>query len=511
MIGSATKKWLEDYSVGLTWTLVFLVLIANSVLAYFNFIYVAQNTDHVKAQYEKMLRTNQLLTLMVDAETGHRGYVITGNAGYLQPYDHAVKVLDQHLAVLRDTFKDVPVQRERAEKIVVDVGLKLKEMRTILEARDSQGYEAARDRMVKNIGKKYMDEVRELIQAMTNHERVQLESLSEKLAQSGSRALAMLIAGGIVMVGMSVAAFSLVRQQLKYRTLMESLLRQANSELEQRVQHRTEALLITNVSLQDEIEERKRLEEQAVKFAAVLQSSNKELEQFASVASHDLQEPLRKIQAFSDRLVTKYREQLDDTGKEYIDRIQYSSGRMRHLIEDLLTFSRVSSRGKPFETVDLNDVMKGVLTDLEVRMQETQATVSIDHLPTIEADELQMRQLFQNLLSNGLKFQRAGVTPHLQIRWRNASSSILEEPTWCELIFTDNGIGFENQYADRIFQLFQRLHGRNEYEGTGMGLAICKKIVERHGGTITAEGISGTGATFTVRLPMTHPSSARKE
>lgn len=511
MIGRTTRKWLEDYSVGLTWTIVFLVLIANSVLSYVNFSFVAQSTDLVKAQYEKMIQTNMVLKLMVDAETGHRGFVITGDEKYLQPYREALAVLDDQLTRLRESFEADPFQRKKVNEIIVNIEFKLKEMKTVIDLQNSSGFDIARDHMIQDRGKKFMDRVRELIQNMNDHEKEQLQFMSQTVSQSRVRALAMLIAGSLILVIMSVAAFALVRQQLRYRSTMEQLLRQSNNELEQRVQHRTEALLVTNVSLQEEIDERKRLEEQAVKFTAVLQSSNKELEQFASVASHDLQEPLRKIQAFSDRLVTKYRGQLDDTGKEYIDRIQFSAGRMRQLIEDLLTFSRVSTKGKPFVPVDLNEVIRGVLADLEVRIQDSQATITIDPLPTIEADELQMRQLFQNLLGNGLKFQRPGVPPVLHVNHKNASNSILDEPAWCELVFTDNGIGFENQYGDRIFQLFQRLHGRSDYEGTGMGLAICKKIVERHGGTITAEGIPGTGATFLVRLPVAQPSSARKD
>ncbi len=506
MIGSKTKKWLGDYSVSLSWSLVFLVLIANSLLSYFNFSYVAQSAGQVKAQNDKMLLTNQLLILMINAETGHRGFVITGEEQYLQPYQQALSKLDQQLALIREAFQGDALQLEREDRLKDNINLKLNEMKEILDLRNARGFEAAREHMKLDVGLKYMDDVRTLIQSMNDHEREQLAVLVEHVAESRSRALAMLVAGSIVLVGMSVAAFTLIRQQLKFRSSMEHLLRESNAELEQRVQHRTEALLITNVSLQEEIEERKRLEEQAVKFTTELQGSNRELEQFASVASHDLQEPLRKIQAFSDRLVTKYRDQIDDNGKEYIDRIQFSAGRMRRLIEDLLTFSRVSTKGKSFAPVDLNEVLKGVLVDLEVRIQETHATIAIDSLPTIEADELQMRQLFQNLLGNGLKFHRPGVPTELQLKVRNTSNSVHEEPSFCEMTFTDNGIGFENQYAERIFQLFQRLHGRSDYEGTGMGLAICKKIVERHGGTISAEGFPGTGAAFTVRLPMTHPT-----
>ncbi|MFT3879638.1 MAG: CHASE3 domain-containing protein [Gemmatales bacterium] len=208
-------------------------------------------------------------------------------------------------------------------KLTID--LKFKEMKEVLVVVGTKGFEAARQQILQDRGKKYMDDARDLVRVMNDHEREQLQFLSEQVSATKTRAVAMLVGGSLIMIVMSFAAFALVRQQLTYRTSMEQLLRQSNNELEQRVQHRTEALLVTNVSLQEEIEERKRLEEETLKFAGVLESSNKELEQFASVASHDLQEPLRKIQAFSDRLVTKYREQLDDTGKDYIDRIQSSS------------------------------------------------------------------------------------------------------------------------------------------------------------------------------------------
>lgn len=511
MIGSKAKKWLHDYSVSLSWTVVFLILIANSLLSYFNFQYVALNTDKVKAQYEKILLSNRVLKLLVDAETGHRGYIITGDERYLDPYHHALALMDEKMSQLQSTFQVDPAQNEKVNQIIDSIKLKLQEMENSLELRRTQGFEAAQSQVKQDLGKKHMDNARLLVQSINEQENNHLKTLSQEVIESRGRALAMLIAGALVLICMSVAVFVLIREQLKYRDSTEQLLRQSNSELEQRVQHRTEALLVTNVSLQEEIEERKRLEEQAVKYATELQGSNRELEQFASVASHDLQEPLRKIQAFSDRLLTKYRDHLDDHGKEYIDRIQFSAGRMRRLIEDLLAFSRVSTRGKPFTNVDLNAVVKEVLADLEVRVQETQATIEIDPLPTIEADESQMRQLFLNLLGNGLKFHRKGVPSRLTVKVRNSDNSILDESLFCDLTISDNGIGFENQYADRIFQLFQRLHGRSEYEGTGIGLAICKKIVERHGGAISAEGVPGTGATFSVRLPITHPRADRRE
>jgi light-regulated signal transduction histidine kinase (bacteriophytochrome) len=225
-----------------------------------------------------------------------------------------------------------------------------------------------------------------------------------------------------------------------------------------------------------------------------LRKSNQELEQFAYVASHDLQEPLRKVQAFSERLATKYADKLDDDGKLYIARMQDAAGRMRVLIQDLLVYSRVRSKGQEFVAVDLNEIVKGVVSDLEVRLEQSGGRVEVGTLPTIQADPMQMRQVFQNLIGNALKFKKAEVAPVVKVLAKQTASGHT-------LLVQDNGIGFEQQYAERIFEIFQRLHGRGDYEGTGMGLAIVKKILERHVGSIRAESEPGKGTRFTLTLP----------
>lgn len=236
-----------------------------------------------------------------------------------------------------------------------------------------------------------------------------------------------------------------------------------------------------------------------------LARSNAELEQFAYVASHDLQEPLRKIETFGDRLKTKCSKDLSDRGVEYIDRMQNAAGRMRILIQDLLEFSRVSSKSQPFNPVNLQEIVSGVLSDLETRIEETQSSVIVGHLPTLDADALQMRQLFQNLIGNALKFRRS--EEPLRIEINSKSLKVMQnngknkDVELCQITVADNGIGFEQKYTDRIFRVFQRLHSRSDYDGTGIGLAVCAKIAERHGGAITAEGILGQGATFIVTLP----------
>lgn len=249
-----------------------------------------------------------------------------------------------------------------------------------------------------------------------------------------------------------------------------------------------------------DIAERKRVEEAIAQKAAELARSNAELEQFAFVASHDLQEPLRKIQAFGDRLKGKIGGTLAPEAQEYLERMQNASARMRTLINDLLTFSRVIRRTEPFVSVELAAVTKGVLGDLEVRIEKSGAKVQVGELPTIEADPMQMHQLLLNLLSNALKFQPPGAQPVVKMRSRTFSA--LSGEQFCEITVEDNGIGFEEKYLEKMFAVFQRLHGRSEYEGTGVGLAVCRRITDRHHGTITAKSQLGHGATFIVTLPM---------
>ncbi len=237
-----------------------------------------------------------------------------------------------------------------------------------------------------------------------------------------------------------------------------------------------------------------------------LAESNRALEHFAYVASHDLQEPLRKIVAFGDRLATRYADRLDDQGKDYLVRMQRAAGRMSHLIDDLLTYSRVTTRKEEPESVALDPLIDEVLQDLEATRERAGGSIEVGGpFPPIRGRPFLLRQLLQNLLTNALKFRREGVPPVVRVEGtllrRVPEGGTVPRP-WLELRVTDNGIGFEPQYAGRIFGIFERLHSRDRYEGTGVGLAICARIVELHGGTIRAEGVPGEGATFFVTLPV---------
>jgi PAS domain S-box-containing protein len=257
-----------------------------------------------------------------------------------------------------------------------------------------------------------------------------------------------------------------------------------------------------------DITARKQAEQYQIERRA-LERSNKELEQFASVASHDLQEPLRKIQTLGDRLKTKSGDSLDEESRSYLDRMLGAANRSQKLIDDLLSLSRISTQGQPFVRVDLTAVAKEVVADLEERIAQAGGRVVINELAVVEADPAQMRQLFQNLIVNGLKFHRPDQKPRIKVFGRiletkRRSVTAAKPDDLCQILVKDNGIGFDEKYLDRIFQPFQRLQTGKEYEGTGIGLSICRRIVERHGGEISAKSQPGNGATFIVTLKIHH-------
>ena len=270
----------------------------------------------------------------------------------------------------------------------------------------------------------------------------------------------------------------------------ERELREMNETLEQRVAERTGELLRTNQTLAQR---------------------NRELRDFANVASHDLREPLRKIQTFADLIETDFGENIGEEGRMYLERMRTVASRMSQLLADLRAFSRTTSEADLFEKIDLNSLLEEVLSDLEIRINESLAVIEVEDLPAVRGVPSQLRQLFQNLVENALKFQDAGSVPEVRI-----ATTPVEDLGLVGVVVQDNGIGFDAVYVNRIFVPFQRLHGRTSYEGTGMGLAICRRIVEHHGGTISADGEEGRGASFTVTLPLASavpvtPSDAAEE
>ncbi len=276
-----------------------------------------------------------------------------------------------------------------------------------------------------------------------------------------------------------------LEQRVKERT---SELEKANDNLKEQVEKRKEAekaLLELNENLENRIRER----------TAELERNTRELQEFVFVASHDLSEPLRKVQTFGSLLKAKNADRLDEQSTDYVSRMTGAANRMQELLDALLRYSRVGSKGQEFRLLRLSDIALDAACDLEVTIQKIGAHLEIGSLPTLRGDPFQLRQLFQNLLGNSIKYYRSEVKPLIRVYGK-------ENTVAYHIFVEDNGIGFDEKYLEKIFQPFQRLHGRNEYPGQGIGLAICRKIVERHGGTITAKSTPGKGSTFIITLPV---------
>jgi signal transduction histidine kinase len=281
---------------------------------------------------------------------------------------------------------------------------------------------------------------------------------------------------------------------------------------------KTEALMLqelklkaANKSLESEVVERKHSEAEVNKLNGklmenihTLENANAELARFAYVASHDLQEPLRKIQTYGNLLESRYRNALDAEGQQYIERMQKGSQRLQKLIKDILTYSRFTDSNISFTKTNLNVLIEEILIDLEFKIKESHAVIHVDELPELVVNPGQMSQLFQNIISNAIKFSRKDIPPEITITSEitsNIGMEAINGNTYCTISIHDNGIGFDESYLEQIFTLFKRLHDSNEYEGTGIGLAICKKIVEQHKGFITASSKPGEGSTFLISLP----------
>jgi light-regulated signal transduction histidine kinase (bacteriophytochrome) len=259
-----------------------------------------------------------------------------------------------------------------------------------------------------------------------------------------------------------------------------------------------------------DVTDQKMYETQLEQYTADLKRSNEDLEQFAYVASHDLQEPLRKIRAFGDRLSSRYKKQLDGQGEDYIMRMQSASSRMQILIEDLLAFSRVSRSSEVFKPLDMDIVMQEIFEDLDIQIKRERAQMKLDKLPSITGDKMQIKRLFQNLINNAIKFHKPNDLPIVEVTGKVVKAQgikrelgvTLPDIRYVMITVKDNGIGFDEKFSEKIFNIFQRLHGRAEYEGTGIGLAICRKIVSNHKGFIAARSKENIGSEFIVILPM---------
>jgi signal transduction histidine kinase len=455
--------------------LAIVLLIFSAILAYYNIRTIAKNESLVVHTHHVLEVLNQVWSTLRDAESGQRGFIISDEPTYLPRFEIAREEIDRQIQRLEELTKDNPSQQIFVGELKQATHARLDTLAEGIEVQKARGWEGGRAFVRNGLGKSQMEAVQDLVETMIGEERRLLAERSTNAQVTYRTALFTTVLNTLVGLALVGIVYTLAIRDFAARAKM-------TAELERMVKVRTAELDHIN---------------------AALKTSNNELEQFASVASHDLQEPLRKIEAFGDRLKTRCADALGEQGQEYLGRILSSASRMRALISDLLSFSRVSTRAQPPQVVHLQTTAEEVVSDLEGRLQQTSGRVELGRLPSLEGDPLQLRQLLQNLIGNALKFHRPGVPPVVRVEAEVGSAE--RTNGFFTLTVADNGIGFEEVYLDRIFNVFQRLHGREEFEGTGMGLAICRKIVERHGGTITARSTLGEGSQFIVTLPLVQP------
>lgn len=476
-------------------SVVFLTLLAFSFITYRNITELAESEGWVTHTYQVLESLETTLSLLKDAQNGYRGYHATGKMTFAQPYFDARDKMPELLGNLESLTKDNPSQQQRVPELrpVVDSVFRLYGEGVAI--REKAGFEASEKFILGGTGNAEMERARALIVDMKQDERTLLTLRTKDAGRQYNLAILTTVLSVVLGFALTTCAYWLTLRDRRQREETARQLQAANDALERRVLERTAAL-------QEEVAERTRAEVELQKSSRRLEESNRELEQFATVASHDLQEPLRKIQAFSDRLREVCGPVIPGQGQEYLSRILSSAGRMRALIDDLLSFSRVTRKGQPFVPTDLGQVAQEVVSDLEGRLRDTGGRVDLGPLPTITADPTQIRQLLQNLIANALKFRKPEEPPVVTVRAERLEQVDGIPGPACRLTVQDNGVGFEQVYAERIFQMFQRLHGRSQYEGNGIGLAICRKIVERHQGLISATSEPSVGTSFIVTLPL---------
>ena len=460
-----------------------------------NSFYVVNTLNDLSALEARLFTTNRVINAVnrlhvavLRIESGQRGFMLTDDEKYLADYTETLGLINEVMdeVEVSSFSSDIKVQTDRIEQLLVLTKAKVNEVIEVVElvkaGREQEAIELVKSDKGIMLYKRFETLFSEIDSSERNMQGTHLANLMSLRRDSVNT----LIISSVTTLLLIITVFLLLkinsREHEKYQADLESV----NEDLETKIAERTQELSV---------------------FSEELARSNRELEDFAFVASHDLQEPLRKIRAFGNRLESGYNDVIDERGKDYLARMLNAAERMSMLISDLLAFSRVSTRGKEFGEVDLNRAINSVIDDLEIAIDEKSAEINVDDMPVIRGDKSQLEQLFLNLISNALKFQSEGVKPIVSINVTNAlpedTSDILisEEYEWIKITVTDNGIGFEQSFAEKIFAPFQRLHGRSEYKGTGIGLAVCRRIVERHNGQINAISKPGEGATFSIILP----------
>jgi signal transduction histidine kinase len=427
---------------------------------------LTESTDLLVHSYKIQVKLEQLLSSVKDAETGQRGFIISRDSIFLEPYISGLAAVNKPFLELKSLTANDVQQYYNVDSLMALINLRFKLLAISLQLIAQPEINAtALDQNLRR-GKNVMDLIRSHINKMTALENTFFEEHRKKYAHEVSLTPSSTLLLILFSLLVFILAFIKINNDL--------------TELERR-----------NIELRNTTNELERI--------------NNELDSFNHVASHDLQEPLRKIQTFISRFSEDDLKALSETGKDYFAKIQTSAKQMRRLINDLLLFSRSTRAEKNFEATDINQLVENAKQELSTDIEDKKAEISCDKLPLLNVIPFQIQQLFLNLIGNSLKYSRPGVPPVIKIECEIDIPS--ENPQnssqkYCRISVIDNGMGFEQKYAENLFILFYRLHQKNEFPGSGIGLSICKKIAENHNGYIIAEGKPDVGSTFSLFLPV---------
>jgi signal transduction histidine kinase len=447
----------QQVKVGLVLALVLLVI--NALVSYRNIRRVIENERWVSHTQEVLAELEETLSTLKDAETGQRGYLLTGDENYLQPYKRAIAQIPTSIGLLTKLTADNPNQEQRIYILQQTIAAKLAELEETIKLRREQGFEPAVRVVRTNRGRQIMLNIRQQIAEMKDIENSLLQQRAKESRASTQQTLLTFS----IAITVNVALLALVYYLFR-RNHLQSL--QEKETLEKRVSERTQQL----------------------------QAANDDLEAFGYSVSHDLQAPLRAMHGFAEALLEDYSDSLDELGKEYARRIVLSALRLEDLIQDLLAYSHLSRSELSLKVIDLKELMLQVLNEIQPEIEENHAEIKIQSpLPQVIGHRPTLVQVITNLLINAMKFVQVGVRPEVQV-WAETHDN------WVRLWVADNGIGIAPEHQKRIFQVFERLHGQETYSGTGIGLAIVRKSVERMEGQVGVESQSGQGSRFWIEL-----------
>lgn len=451
--------------------IVALVLIVSGFgLSFYSYYQYGKDTGRVRHTYQVISALESTLSLVKDVETGVRGYVITNDSTFLDPYKKAMKLLPNQLTTVQKLIADNDNQAKQGAKLeqLIERKVAITQLRAQTKMADMR-----RGLTYSSEAQQIMNQLRQHVAMMVDTEQSLMDAHNRQADRSFRNTFIIIFALSLLTLVVLVVSYRQLERELAQRQATEDQLRRYEARLKEQIRQ--------------------------------LEASNQELERFAFVASHDLQEPLRKIQSFATLVTDRYGNLFNQESQVFMNKIIHSAERMSKLIKDLLNFSRMSSNREDFKPVRLDDIVQRILDDQELRVKGLNVQVEIGRLPMIQGVPSQLEHLFANLVSNALKFLRPDVQPLLRIQAISIDGSAYKEliagRRYFEITVEDNGIGFDEKYLDHIFKVFQRLHGKAEFEGTGIGLAICKRVVVYHHGFITARSQLNHGTTFVIVLP----------